>query len=87
MLPGTGVPAFDYCFPPPIMAGVVVQHLAECQAHEAIVVPDTRPYLYPRVQLASVKSLLVAHQVMDLVSPVAVFSQGFPGTGDTLVGA
>jgi len=59
-LPGTTEPAFGYCFPPPVMTGVVVQHLAECHAHAVIVVPDTRPFWFPRVQLATVKSALVA---------------------------
>ena len=28
-LPGTGERMFGYCFPPPVMVGVIVQHLAE----------------------------------------------------------
>jgi len=31
-MPGTRVPVFRYCFPPPTMAGYEVQHLAECNS-------------------------------------------------------
>ena len=47
-------------FPAPAMAGHVVQHLAECQARAVVVVPDTRPYWFPMVQLATVRSVPVA---------------------------
>lgn len=60
VMPGTTVPAFGYCFPPPSMAGHVVQHLAECRARAVLVVPDNRPYWFPLVQLASVRSLVIA---------------------------
>ena len=59
-VPITGEPAFGYCFPPPVMAGHIVQHLAECRAHAVIVVPDTRAYWFPLVQQAMVHSLEVA---------------------------
>ena len=60
VMPGTQRPAFGYFFPPPTMAGHVVQHLAECQARAVVVVPDTRPYWFPMVQLATVRSVQVA---------------------------
>lgn len=60
LLPGSGERAFGYCFPPPVMAGHVVQHLAECRAHAVIVVPGTKAYWFPRVQQATVRSRLVA---------------------------
>ena len=47
-------------FPPPVMAGHVVQHLAECHAHAVIVVPGSRSYWFPRVQQAAVRSLLIS---------------------------
>lgn len=28
--PGLEITAFGYCFPPPVMAGHIVQHLTEC---------------------------------------------------------
>eukprot|EP00903_Cladosiphon_okamuranus_P006868 g6689.t1 len=62
-----------------VMAGVIVQHLAECQARAVIVVPDTRPYWFPRVQLASVESVLVAARNEVAVFPVAVAYRGSPG--------
>ena len=37
-----------------------MQHLAECHAHAVVVVPDTRPYWFPLVQLATVRSVFVA---------------------------
>ena len=39
---GTGESAFGYCFPPPGMAGHILQHMAECNAHAVILVPDTK---------------------------------------------
>lgn len=59
-VPGTGVKMFGYCFPPPVMVGIIVQHLAEWQAHAVIVVPDTRAFWFPTVQQASVRSIVVA---------------------------
>ena len=46
--------------PPPVMVGVIVQHLAEWQAHAVIVVPDTRAFWFPAVQEASIRSIVVA---------------------------
>ena len=37
LVPGTSVPAFGFCFPPPITAGYTVQHLAECEAREVVI--------------------------------------------------
>ena len=55
--PGENTPAFGYCFPPPVMAGHVVQHLAECRSHAVIVVPDVREYWFPQVSCATVRTL------------------------------
>ena len=54
VMPDTTVPAFGYCFPPPTMAGHVVQHLAECRAHAVLVVPGNKPYWFALLQSASV---------------------------------
>ena len=59
-VPIPGEQAFGCCFPPPVMAGHIVEHLAECQAHDVIIVPDTRAYWFPLVQQATVQSLEVA---------------------------
>lgn len=59
-VPGTGESAFGFCFPPPVMAEHIVQHLSECEARAVIVVPDTRAYWFPLVQGAMVRSLEVA---------------------------
>ncbi|CAM9718774.1 unnamed protein product [Laminaria digitata] len=60
IVPGAGVPAFGFCFPPPVMAGHVVQHLAECKAHAVVLLPDVKAYWFPLVQLATVRSIEVA---------------------------
>ena len=60
VLPNSTTVAFNFCFPPPLMAGHVIQHLAECRAHAVLVVPDTKPYWFPLVQQASVRSVEVA---------------------------
>ena len=49
--PGENTTAFGYCFPPPVMVGHVVQHMAECRAHAVIVLPDVR-VLVPTGQAA-----------------------------------
>lgn len=60
IVPGTRVPAFGICVPPPIMAGAIVQHLAECKAHAVAPLPDSRAYWCPFVPLATAKSFEVA---------------------------
>ena len=60
IVPGTTAPAFGLCFPPPVMAGHIVQHLAECKAHAVVLLPDVEAYRFPVVQLAAVRSITVA---------------------------
>ena len=56
---GTIAPAFGFCFPPPVMAGHIVQHLAECKAHAVVLLPNVKAYWFPVAQLAAVKSITV----------------------------
>ena len=65
IVPGTRVPAFGFCFPPPIMAGHLVQHLAECKAHAVVLLPDVKAYWFPLLQLATVRSVEVAPAAAD----------------------
>ena len=58
--PGTSAPAVGFCFPPPIMAGHIVQHLVECEARALSLLPDVKAYWFPLVQLAAVRSIEVA---------------------------
>ena len=60
IVPGTTVPAFGFCFPPPIMAGHIVQHLAECKAQVVVLLPDIRAYWFRSVQLDTVRLIEVA---------------------------
>lgn len=60
VVPGSRVPAVGFCFPPPIMAGHIVQHLAECKAHAVVLLPDVKAYWFPLMQLATVRSIEVA---------------------------
>lgn len=46
--------------PSPAMVGHILQHLAECEVHAVIVVPDTWAYWFALVQGAAVRSLVVA---------------------------
>ena len=39
IVPGTTVPAFGLCLPPPIMTGHIVQHLTEWQARAVVLSP------------------------------------------------
>ena len=60
VVPGTRIPAFRFCFPPPIMAGHVVQHLAERKACAVVLLPDVKAYWFTLVRLATVRSIEVA---------------------------
>lgn len=57
--PGSAARALGYCFPPPIIVGHVIQHLAECGAHAVVVLPDTPGYWFPRVRAAAVRSIQI----------------------------
>ena len=57
LTPGQGTPAFGYCFPPPVMVGHIVHHLADCHARAVVVLPDLNEYWAPRVTHAAVKEL------------------------------
>ena len=60
IVPGTRVLAFGFCFPPPVMAGHIVQLLAECEARAVVVLLDVEAYRFPLVQPAKVRSIEVA---------------------------
>lgn len=59
-LPSSGVPAFGSCFPLPVMAGHVVQHLAECRAHAVALAPAAKSLWFPSVWFVTVRSMEVA---------------------------
>lgn len=59
VLPGTAVPAYGFCPPPPVIFGHIVQRLAECRAHAVILVPGVKAYWFPRVQFAATRSVEV----------------------------
>ncbi|CAB1114975.1 unnamed protein product [Ectocarpus sp. CCAP 1310/34] len=58
--PGTVEEAFGFCFPPLVMVGHVIQHLAECKARAVAVVPDRQEYWFPLVRHAAVHRREVA---------------------------
>ena len=60
VLPGTEVPAYGFCFPPPVPVGHIVQRLAEYRAHAGVLVPGVKACWFPRVQFAAVRSVEVA---------------------------
>ena len=41
-MPGLANACFGFCFPPPQMVAVVLQHLQGCNARVVVVVPDDR---------------------------------------------
>ena len=79
IVPGTGRSAFSYCFPPPVMAGHLVQHLKECEAHAVVVLPGTHAYWFPLVQQACCRSRIVADR-----NETGIFS--WPGKAGRLQG-
>ena len=77
IVPGTTTPAFGFCFPPQVMAGHIVQQLAECKAHAVVFLSDVKAYWFPLMQLVTVRSIEVA--------PVAVAGCfQWPGSDDGL---
>ena len=65
ILPGTRGPAFGFCFPPPIMAGHIVLHMAEYKAHAVALLPDVKAYWFPLLQFATVITIEVAPAAED----------------------
>ena len=51
-----------------------MQHLAECKAHAAVLLPDIRAYWFHLVQLATVRSIEVAP-----VAAAGYFQRPSPG--------
>ena len=47
VVPGTRIPAFRFCFPPPIMAGHIVQHFTRYKAHAVVLFPDVKAQWFP----------------------------------------
>ena len=45
-----------FCFPPPIMAGHIAPHMAECKAHAVALLPVMNAHWFPLLQLATVRS-------------------------------
>lgn len=60
VLPGTAKQTFGFCFLPPVMAGHVVQHLAECRAHAVMLVSDQHAFWFPAVRAATVRLMVVS---------------------------
>lgn len=84
-VPGTDTLAFGFCFPPPIMAGHVVQHLDECRAHAVVVLPDIKAYRFCGSrwpQYGSVELPVWGNRVF-LSGPALMVPSGI---GDTLAG-
>ena len=55
-MPSSSRECFGFCFPPPSMVGVVLQHLAERRAHAVILVPDLKLQWFPKLAEATVRS-------------------------------
>ena len=57
---GSANACFGFCFPPPQMVAVVLQHMQDCKARGVVVVPDDRQSWFPLLAAATVRSVLVA---------------------------
>ena len=53
-------PGLSFCFPTPVMAGHIVQHLMECKVHAVDLLPNVKAYWFSLVQLVTVRSIEVA---------------------------
>lgn len=60
VVPSTRDPAFGFCFPLPILAGHIAQHVAECKVHAVVVLPAVRALCFRLVQLPAIGSIEVA---------------------------
>ena len=59
-MPGSANACFGFCFPPPQMIAVVLQHMQGCKARAVVVVPDDRQSWFPLLAAATVRSVPVA---------------------------
>ena len=59
-MPGSANACFGYCFPPPQMVAVVLQHMQSCKARAVVVVPDGTQSSFPLLAAATVWSVPVA---------------------------
>ena len=59
-MPGSANACFGFCFPPPQMIAVVLQHMQDCKARAVVVVPDDRQSWFPLLAAATVRSVPVA---------------------------
>ena len=59
-IPGSANTCFGFCFPPPQMVAVALQHMRSCKARAVVVVPDDRQSWFPLLPAATVRSVPVA---------------------------
>ena len=59
-MPGSANACFGFCFPPPRMVAVVLQHMQGCKARAVVVVRDDRQSWLPLLAAATVRSVPVA---------------------------
>ena len=59
-MPGLANACFGFCFPPPQMIAVVLQHMQGCKARAVVVVPGDRQSWLPLLAAATVRSVPVA---------------------------
>ena len=58
--PGSANACFGFCFLPPQMIAVVLQHMQGCKARAVVVVPDDGQSWFPLLVAATVRSVPVA---------------------------
>lgn len=56
-MPDSSRECFGFCFPPPSMIGIVLQHLEERKPHAVILVPDLKLQWFTRLAGATIRSL------------------------------
>ena len=57
---GSANACFGFCFPPPQIIAVVLQHVQGCKARAVVVAPDDRQSWFPLLAAATVRSVPVA---------------------------
>ena len=62
-MPDSANACFDFCFPPPQMVAVVLQHMQGCKARAVVMVPVDRQPWFPLLAAVIVRSIPVAANV------------------------
>ena len=80
-MPGSANACLGFCFPPPQMVAVVLQHMQDCKAGAVVVVPHDRQSWFPLLAAVTGRSVPVATTVFRYAPPERKSVACFPVVG------